>query len=301
MRSADKGGPVSNYMHRRSAAGYVFLLPGFLFFCFAILIPFFMGFHISFTDWNGIAREYNYVGFGNFATMFRDKRILTPMFNSLKFALLGTVGNNVVALSTALLVNSRTLSNSCRGAFSRIGRLIFFVPVCLSAIRTAFVSGYIYSKIFPALFGIKSMLGQKNTVIPAIVLMAIWNSQGINMLIYYSGLKAIPQEVYEAAIVDGASAWYKFVHVTLPLLAPSFTVCVTLSLTGWLREFATTLAATGGGPSNYSQTMAIYIYKNLFAYSKAGYGQAVAIAFAVVLIIIGQSVSAFFRSREVQM
>ena len=233
--------------------------------------------------------------------MFRDKRILTPMFNSLKFALLGTVGNNVVALSTALLVNSRTLSNSCRGAFSRIGRLIFFVPVCFSAILTAFVWGYIYSKIFPALFGIKSMLGQKNTVIPAIVLMAIWNSQGINMLIYYSGLKAIPQEVYEAAIVDGASAWYKFVHVTLPLLAPSFTVCVTLSLTGWLREFATTLAATGGGPSNYSQTMAIYIYKNLFAYSKAGYGQAVAIAFAVVLIIIGQSVSAFFRSREVQM
>ena len=301
MKSVEKGGAVSNYMHRRSATGYVFLLPGFLFFCFAILIPFFMGFHISFTDWNGIAREYNYVGFNNFATMFRDKRILTPLFNSLKFALLGTVGNNVVALSTALLVNSRTLSNSYRGAFSRIGRLVFFIPVCFSAILTAFVWGYIYSKVFPAMFGIKSMLGQKNTVIPAIVLMAIWNSQGINMLIYYSGLKNIPQEVYEAAIVDGASAWYKFLHVTLPLLAPSFTVCVTLSLTGWLREFATTLAATGGGPSNYSQTMAIYIYKNLFAYSKAGYGQAVAIAFAVVLIIIGQSVSAFFRSREVQM
>ena len=301
MKPVEKGGAVSNYMHRRSAAGYVFLLPGFLFFCFAILIPFFMGFHISFTDWNGIAREFNYVGFDNFTTLFRDKRILTPMFNSLKFALLGTIGNNVVALSTALLVNSRTLSNSCRGAFSRIGRLIFFIPVCFSAILTAFVWGYIYSKVFPAMFGIKSMLGQKNTVIPAIVLMAIWNSQGINMLIYYSGLKAIPQEVYEAAIVDGAGAWYKFVHVTLPLLAPSFTVCVTLSLTGWLREFATTLAATGGGPSNYSQTMAIYIYKNLFAYSKAGYGQAVAIAFAIVLIIIGQSVSAFFRSREVQM
>jgi len=301
MNSVEKGGAVSNYMHRRSAAGYVFLLPGFLFFCFAILIPFFMGFHISFTDWNGITKEFNYVGFENFATMFRDKRILTPMLNSLKFALLGTLGNNFVALSTALLVSSRTLSSSFRGAFSRIGRLVFFAPVCFSAILTAFVWGYIYSKVFPAMFGIKSMLGQKDTVIPAIVLMAIWNSQGINMLIYYSGLKSIPQEIYEAAIVDGASAWYKFVHVTLPLLAPSFTVCVTLSLTGWLREFATTLAATGGGPSNYSQTMAIYIYKNLFAYSKAGYGQAVSIAFAVVLIIIGQSVSAFFRSREVQM
>ena len=292
---------ASNYMQRRSAMGYVFLLPGFLFFCFAILIPFFMGFHISFTDWNGIARAYNFVGFRNFATMFRDKRIITPLVNSLKFALLGTLGNNFVALSMALLVSSRTLSTACKGTFSLVGRLIFFIPVCFSAILTAFVWGYIYSKVFPAMFGIKSLLGQKNSVIPAIVLMAIWNSQGINMLIYYSGIKNIPREIYEAAIVDGAGPWYKFAHVTLPLLAPSFTVCVTLSLTGWLREFATTLAATGGGPSNYSQTMAIYIYKNLFAYSKAGYGQAVAIAFAFVLIIIGQSVSAFFRSREVQM
>ena len=301
MRPEKSHSVASNYMRRRSAMGYVFLLPGFLFFCFAILIPFVMGFHISFTDWNGIAKEYNYVGLANFVTMTRDSRIIKPLTNSLKFALLGTVGNNVVALSTALLVNSQPLSRSFRGAFSRVARTVFFIPVCFSAILTAFVWSYIYSKVFPGLFGIKSLLGQKNTVIPAIVLMALWNSQGINMLIYYSGLKNIPQEVYEAAIVDGASPWYKFVHVTLPLLTPSFTVCVTLSLTGWLREFATTLAATGGGPSNYSQTMAIYIYNNLFSYSKAGYGQAVAIAFAIGLIIIGQSVSAFFRCREVQM
>ena len=301
MRAAKQRSGVSNYMHRRSATGYLFILPGFLFFCFAILIPFFMGFHISFTDWNGIAKDYNYVGLANFATMFKDPRILPPLKNSLKFALLGTISSNVISLSTALLVHNPLTSRRFKGIFSKAARTIFFIPVCFSAILTAFVWTYIFSKVFPAIFSMKSMLGRKETVIPSIVMMSVWNTQGINMLIYYSGLKNIPQEIYEAAIVDGAGSWYRFVNVTLPMLAPSFTVCVTLSLTGWLREFATTLAATGGGPGTYSQSMAIYIYKNLFAYSKAGYGQAVAIGFAVALIIIGQVVAAFFRKKEVQL
>ena len=121
------------------------------------------------------------------------------------------------------------------------------------------------------------------------------------MLIYLAGLKNIPQEFYDAAKVDGASSFKSFIHITLPLLTPSFTVCITLSITTWLREFATTLAATDGGPGGTSRTLAIYIFENLFDYNKAGYGQAVAILFSLFCIVLGISVSNFFRKREIEL
>ena len=126
------------------------------------------------------------------------------------------------------------------------------------------------------------------------------DDEGHNMLIYYSGLKGIPTDLYDAAAVDGAGSIRTFFKVTLPLLMPSFSVCVTLSLTSWLREFGMTLAATNGGPAGASKTITIYIYENLYSYSKAGYGQALSLLFALFLIILGRTVSGFFRKREVE-
>lgn len=264
-------------------------------FCFSVLIPFLRGFHIAFTDWNGITSDYNFVGFRNFINMFKDTRIVQPLLNSLKYACIGTIGSNFVSLSAAILVNQRN------GKLGTLFRSVFFIPVCFSSILTAFMWGFIYREVLPQLFEIKNLLGNRDLVIPAITLMGIWNTCGINMLIYLSGLKNIPMEIVEAAKIDGASSWKQFTRVTLPLLTPSFTVCITLSLTSWLKEFAMTMAATGGGPAGASKTMTIYIFENLYTYNKAGYGQAVAIAFALLLIIIGNSVSSFFRKREVEM
>ena len=120
------------------------------------------------------------------------------------------------------------------------------------------------------------------------------------MLIYLAGLKNIPLDLYEAATMDGAGAGQKFRNITLPLLTPSFTVCVTLTLTSWLREFAMTLSSTGGGPVGSSRTISIYIFENLYKYNKAGYGQAVSLVFVVFLIVLGSTVSSFFRRREVE-
>ena len=95
-------------IHSRAVSKYVFLLPGLFFFAFAIAIPLLLGINIAFTDWNGITKDYNYVGFENFIRMFSDKRILAPVRNTLLFALFGTVGNNVISLGLALLVNQKT-------------------------------------------------------------------------------------------------------------------------------------------------------------------------------------------------
>ena len=287
---------------RRDISAYVFLLPGLTIFSFTILLPFLMGINIAFTDWNGIARDYSYVGFANFARIFGDLRIQSSIVNSLEFCVLGTIFGNVVSLGLALVINSRVLRRGRFGtATSQMARIIFFMPVCVSAILSAFLWGYIYRDVFYKLFEINSLLGNKNTVIPAIVGIGLWNTQGINMLIYYSGLKSIPADLYEAAIVDGASVLTQFRKITVPMLMPSFTVCVTLTMTSWLREFATTLAATAGGPAGASRTISIYIYQNLFTYNRAGYGQAMAIAFTICLIALGTTVSSFFRKREVRL
>lgn len=282
-------------LSKKTIVALMFLLPGFCMFCFSVFIPFLRGLYIAFTDWNGITKEFNYVGLQNFKDMFLDMRLRQPFINSLKFACIGTVGSNIASLGIALLVNR------LRGRKSNFVRTAFFIPVCFSSILTAFMWGFIYREVLPQLFGVKNFLGRQDVVILAIVLMGIWNTCGINMLIYLSGLKNIPLELIEAAKIDGASTLKQFTKITVPLLTPSFTVCITLSLTSWLKEFAMTMAATGGGPAGASKTMTIYIFENLYTYNKAGYGQAVAIGFAVFLIIIGNSVSSFFRKREVEM
>ena len=108
--------------------------------------------------------------------------------------------------------------------------------------------------------------------IPGIVLIALWNGLGINVVIYLAGLSNISRELYEAARVDGANALQSFKSVTVPMLMPSITVCVTMTLIGGLKEFATTMAATGGGPGKASEMVSIHIYKNLYSYYQAGYG-----------------------------
>lgn len=286
---------IKKKMDGRIIAAYIFAIPGFAMFCFSILIPFVTGFNIAFTDWNGISKTYQYVGIDNFITIFEDKGILLPFANSLLFAILGVIGGTIFSLGTAMLINYQT------GKMSKIGRTIFFIPVCFSEILTAYIWKFIYKDVFFAIFGVSSPLSNPSTVILAITVMGVWNTFGINMLIYLAGLKNVPQALYEAARVDGASKWMQFIHITIPLITPSFTVCITLTLTSWLRQFSTTLAATGGGPGGASRTIAIYIYDNLFTYNKAGYGQAVSLLFAFICIVVGISVSTFFRKREIEL
>nr|WP_320128301.1 sugar ABC transporter permease [uncultured Sphaerochaeta sp.] len=285
----------SHFLDSKKTAQYIFILPSILVFCFSIAIPFIMGINIAFTDWNGIAPTYNYVGLKNFISFLHDPRIVQPIQNSLKFAVLGTIGSNVVSLGLALLANQKTKG------MKNFARMVFFIPVCFSSILTAFIWGFIYKEVFSELFHINSMLGNPAMVIPAITTMGIWNTSGINMLIYLAGLQGVPRDLYEAALIDGANVWKRFLHITLPFLNAAFTVCFTLSLTSWLREFAMTLSATGGGPGGSSRTISIYIFENLYQYNKAGYGQAVALFFAIFLGLVGTLVSNFFRKREIEL
>ncbi|WP_113675146.1 carbohydrate ABC transporter permease [Vallitalea guaymasensis] len=279
---------------KRSLLKFGFLVPAIFFFGVSMLIPFLLGIQVSFTSWDGISQKMNYIGLQNYANIFSNSDILQPMKNTIYFAILITIFNNAVALGLALILNKKFKGNS---KF----RLIYFIPTCLSTVLACFVWKFLYREVFYQVFGINSLIGNMKTVIPALVIISLWNGVAINMLIYLSALINVPRNLYEAAKVDGANVFQRFRNVTVPLIGPAFTTCVTLSLTYGLREFSVPMIATGGGPARSSETIAMYIYKHLFEYSKAGYGQAISIVFMVFLLIIGKTVSTIFRKREVEM
>ena len=278
---------------KRSAVTLSFLLPITLFFSFAMLVPFIMGIQVSFTDWNGLSRTMNFIGLENFKNIFISPDVLIPLKNTVLYGLMYVVANNVLALTLALALNRQFRGRNA-------SRLIFFIPNALSPVLTAFVFSFIYKDLFSELFGIQSLFSSTSTALIGIVLLAVWHNVGISMLIYLAALSGVPKDLYEAATVDGAGAWQRFVNVTIPMIVPAFTVCITLSLTSGLREFAFPLVATGGGPVRSTETLAIYIYNYLFAYNKAGYGQALAFVFMAFLLIVGLTVSRLLRRKEIE-
>lgn len=280
---------------RGSWVKYAFTLPSLLFFAFALLIPFIMGINIAFTDWNGVSADYDYNGLTNFIRIFSDSRLVNPIKNTVVLAVLGVVVNNVVTLGLALLFNA------IKGRAGNICRLIVFVPCCLSGVLSAYVWKFIFRFVLSMLTGLDSPLGSTFWVLPAIIVIGLWNGAGINMLIYYAALKGVPRDLYEAAIVDGAGKLSLFKNVTVPMITPAFTICITLTFTNYLKEFGTVMSATGGGPARASETISMYIYNNLYSYSKAGYGQAISLVFLVVLIVVGNLMTGFFRKREVEL
>lgn len=278
----------------KNQKGYAgFLIPSMLLFAFATVIPFFSGLNVAFTDWDGISREYNYVALKNFIDMFHDSNIVRSIWVTLLFGVGYTLLNNILAILLAMVLKTKFKGNG-------FVKTIFFIPMALSPVLAAFVWGFIDRNILSDIFG-NSLLGRPSTVIWGIIIIALWSGIGSNIMIYIAGLMNIPNDYYEAASIDGVSMWQRFRYITLPLLGPSFTTCITLTLTSALREFGITMSATSGGPARSSEMISIFIYKNLFSFQKAGYGQAVSLVFMVILMVLGIGMTRFFRSKEVEM
>ena len=272
---------------------FSFLLPVLFFFGFSVIIPFFSGLHIALTDWNGVSKELNYVGLRNFINIFSNKDILQPVQNTICYTLIATIAGNIISLLLALAINRKFIGRT-------FARTAFFLPTAISVVLAVFIWGYIFRDVFRSLFGWNSLLGQKSTVILGIAIIHMWIDVGINMLVYLSSLTTVPKELYESADLDGATRIQQFFRVTLPMIVPAFTTCITLSLTYGLREFATPYAATQGGPAGASETIGIYIYNHLMSYNKAGYGQAISVVFTIALVLIGGGLSRALRRLEVE-
>lgn len=270
-----------------------FLLPAFLIFLFMILIPLIMGVRFTFTDWDGISDTMNFVGLKNFNTVFHDKDLLVPIKNTIIFTIITVICVNAIGLGLALLVN-----REFKGI--NIFKSIIFIPLVISLVLVSQMWMYVYNDFF-SMIGLENPLVSSKHVMLGLCGMCIWKESGLAMMVYLAGLKGIPSDVMEAAIVDGANGWQRFKKVTIPFLAPAFTYCIPLWLAGGLRMFDYATVATSGGPGDASTTMAYYIYKYLFPYNKVGYGQTVAMIYLAICIVISTFVTNRLRRREIDL
>ena len=275
---------------KKELMDFSFLAPSLILFLFIILVPLVKGVQYTFTDWDGLMPKLNYVGLKNYITVIHDKDLIQPICNTILFTLVTVVAINVIGLAVAMAVNKEF-----KGV--NVIKSIIFIPLVVSLVIVSQMWMYVYSEFF-SMLGWKSPLIDKKTSLLGLCIMSIWRESGLAMMIYLAGLKNIPGEINEAAIIDGANFWQRFRNVTVPFLAPAFTYCIPLWLAAGLRMYDYSFVATSGGPQHSTETMAYYIYSYLFPYNKVGYGQTVAVLYLIVCIILSNVVTRTLRKRE---
>lgn len=280
----------------------LFTLPAVVMVILAMYIPFVMSGYYSLTEWNGISRNPVFVGLDNFKAIFSSgsPEFVRALIFTVRYAALFIIASNVIALALAVALNRKfRLANFLRG--------IFFVPYIMSMTIVGFIWKFIFTQGFEKLFEMTgwaflnySWLGDANLAFYSIVLVGTWQSLGFYIVLYIAGLQAVPTDVLEAASIDGASGVQRFFRVTLPLLGPSITTCLFMSLTNSLKVFDIILALTKGGPGGATYSATLDIYREAFQNNNYGLGSAKALVFFVIVLLLTQVVLRFFESREVE-
>lgn len=293
-------------MHRNSLKHTVMMqyvslvLPGLIVFTIGLILPMFLAFHYSLTSWNGMTPEKPFVGLQNYAQFFTDRYVRDACVFTIKFTVLNTIIQNVFALLFAVALDS-----SLKG--TKIYRMIFFMPCLISAIIVGFIWLRMFSNVLPALNTLLGtdinflLLGDSSTVLSGMLIANNWQWIGYWMLIYLAALQSIPGELYEAAMIDGASSFKKFMKITIPMLAPAFTICIIGITTGSLKVYELMVSSTGGGPGRASTSIIYLIYNTAISGRQYGYGSAMSIMLVLALLVVAVFQLKFLRNREVQL
>lgn len=283
---------LTGYSRRTHLSNALFLLPTIVLFTFVVLIPFFQGIPYSFTSWKSIvSTDHPFNGIANYKYLLENKYFRMSLGVTFSFTIQYLLWSNVLGFSLALLIHKSSL-------FNNISRTIFFLPFTISVTAGAIVWSYVFTDVYSPLTGNVSPLGLPSQVVPAMAIMAAWRDMGYCMLIYIAALQTISQDFYEAATVEGANAWQKFIHITIPMIVPAFTTNITLILAWGLRTFDLPMVVAAN--LQEGQTTAVYIYQSIFANNKASLGQAAAIILTVILIVLTQIVTRVLRRLEVE-
>ena len=270
-----------------------------LFFCFNTL-PLLKGFFYSFTNFKGYG-SYDMVGLRNYIDLFSDSRVGHSYLFTFKYAIVSTIIVNVISLILALGLNSKIKAKSAL-------RAIYFIPNILGGLVVGYIFSFFFTYILPALgqaAGIEwlssSMLSNEKTAWMAIVVVGCWQSIAMNTIIYISGLQTVPEDVYEAGAIDGASGWVRFKSLTFPLIIPFFTINMVLCMKNFLMVFDQIMALTKGGPSQSPESISYLIYQNGMSGGQFGFQSANAVIFFVVIVAISVFQMTVLNKKEEQL
>ncbi len=224
-----------------------------LFFAFNTL-PLIKGVMYSFTNFRGYG-TYDWVGLRNYIDLFQDGRVGKSYLFTLKMAVAATIVTNVISLILALGLNSKI-------KFKSTLRGMYFIPNILGALVVGYIFNYFFTYIIPALFHTTSILASSTWAWVGIVAVCAWQAIAMNTIIYISGLSTVPEDVYEAGSIDGATGWERFKSLTFPLIIPFFSINMVLSGKNFLMVFDQIMALTKGGPAQSTESISFLIYNN---------------------------------------
>ncbi len=270
-----------------------------LFVCFNT-IPLIRGVIYSFTNFKGFG-SYDWVGFRNYADLFTDARVGKSYLFTFKLAIVTTVVVNVISLILALALNGRIRAKSFfRGAY--------FLPNILGALVVGYIFNYFFTYILPAMGAMigsdglsKSILSNPDSAWIGIVIVCAWQAIAMNTIIYISGLQTVPEDVYEAGGLDGATGWEQFRYLTFPLIIPFFSINMVLCVKNFLMVFDQIMALTKGGPAQSTESISYLIYNNGMSGGQFGFQSANAVIFFLVIVTVSVAQMKFTGKKEEQL
>lgn len=298
-RRADGGGRAPGRHSLLRLGHWWWALPGMIMVAAIHYAATGVGGFFAFTNWSGIG-DFEWIGLRNFTRIFSDPTKLVALRNTLVLAFGSVILSNLAGVVLAIGLN-RILKTRY------ILRTLFFMPVVLSPLATSYIWKFIFQQDGPlndllSAIGLESMtrpwLADPTWALWAVLLVVVWQNTGFAMVIYMSGLAAVPVEVEEAAAIDGANLWQRIWHVTVPALRPAIAIATTLGLVNGLRIFDQILALTGGGPANATATLATEVYKQAFSLGNFGYGAALALLLTGIILVFAVAQQRVTRGEE---
>lgn len=282
---------MKSTLAKKRAMFAICTIPALIVFIYFVVVPFIQTFYYCFTDWNGMTKTYNFVGFKNFTKLFKDKIFWTALKNNVKFCFWGGILTFGLGIFNAVVITQSNLKEK------EVYKILFFVPQILSIVAVAEIWKFIFNPSWGILNGFLNLigasglthtwLGEKSTVVGALIVVWVWISVGFYMVLFIAAIEGISKDVFEAATIDGATPWQQFWHITFPLIAETTKTCVIFFLiNAFTGVYSLVKTMTEGGPAHGSEVVTSYMYEAAFVRSKFGVGTAMGVAMVVLVAIL---------------
>ena len=278
--------PRLTHQQRDAAAGYLFVAPQVLGIVAFVLVPLALVVYFSFHEWNVLAGTFTFVGAENFERFLSDKQVAPVMQATAVFSVSLVIANIALALLLAVLLN-----RSIRGV--TFFRTLFFSPVVVSLVAWTIVWGFLFQDNggingMLAVIGIEgpNWLREGPTAMASVVIVQVFKNVGLNMVLFLAALQGVPQELQEAARVDGANPRTIFRYITIPLISPTILLTFIITIIGSLQVFAQIAVLTQGGPGISTTVLIYYLYQQAFLFGQFGYGSVLSLVLFVIVLIL---------------